>query len=210
MFVELLEFLRCPRPHEETPLIVAASRSESRHVISGTLGCPVCHAEFAITDGAAIIDADAPQAVSEPPDADMAMRLAAFLQLTDVSGFIVLHGRWGNHVDPLHAVVDLPAVLVNPAPDTAAEAVIRCNDSLPLAAGVARGAALDAQLSAPLADAIVRGVRVGGRVVGSATLPVPAGVRELVRDERHWVAEKTAAPEHDPAPRLVTLKRAGN
>ena len=58
-----------------------------------------------------------------------------------------------------------------------------------------------------LAESITRVVRSGGRVVGPATRALPAGVREIVRDDRLWVAEKIAAPV-DPTPRLVTLKRA--
>ena len=51
MFIELVDALRCPRPHEESWLVLAASRLEARHVLEGTLGCPVCHAQYPIRDG---------------------------------------------------------------------------------------------------------------------------------------------------------------
>ncbi len=72
----------------------------------------------------------------------------------------------------------------------------------------ARAAALDSSLSAPVIRSVVQAVREGGRVIGDALLPVPAGIHEIARDERAWVGERTAAP--DLAPRLVTLKRAGS
>jgi hypothetical protein len=98
-------------------------------------------------------------------------------------------------------------VLVNPPENVAADvaAVIQTASVIPFAPGSARGVALD-ERSEPLVASAMRAVRGGGRVVGSAALPVPPNVTELVRDDRVWVGEKTAAP--DAAPRLVGIKRA--
>jgi len=49
-------------------------------------------------------------------------------------------------------------------------------------------------------------VKAGGRVLGASTIAVPAGVTELVRDDRVWVGEKTAVP--DQPPRLIAITRA--
>ena len=33
-------------------------------------------------------------------------------------------------------------------------------------------------------------LKLGGRLIAPASIAVPAGIRELARDERHWVGEK--------------------
>lgn len=206
MFVELIEYLRCPAAHEESVLVAAAERSEQRHIMSGVLGCPVCGAEYPIRDGVARF-AEVTPVAAEPPSVEIAMRIAAFLELTDARGFALLCGRWGAHASALAELVETPLFLVNPpagADLSRAAAVIETGATLPLAAGVARAAALDAAL-AVLPAAVLRAVRGGARVMGPVALPLPPGLTEVARDSREWVAEKSAAPE--PAPRLVPLKR---
>ena len=51
MFIELVDALRCPQPHAESWLVVASTRTQARHILEGTLGCPVCRAEYPIVDG---------------------------------------------------------------------------------------------------------------------------------------------------------------
>ena len=206
MFVELIEYLRCPAAHEESVLVAAAERSEQRHIVSGVLGCPVCGAEYPIRDGVARF-ADAAPVAAEPASVEIAMRIAAFLELTDARGFALLCGRWGAHAGPLAELVETPLFLVNPpagADLSRAAAVIEAGETLPLSAGVARAAALDPAL-AMSPDAVLRALRGSARVMGPVTLPIPTGLTEVARDSRDWVAEKSAAPE--PAPRLVPLKR---
>lgn len=206
MFVELIEYLRCPAAHEESVLVAAAERSEQRHIRSGVLGCPVCGAEYPIRDGVARFAETAPVA-AEPPSIAVAMRVAAFLELTDARGFALLCGRWGAHAAPLADLVETPLFLVNPpagADLSRAAAVIETGAAFPLAPGVARAAALDPALETP-PDEVQRAVRGGGRVMGPVALPLPGGLTEIARDAREWVAEKSAAPE--PGPRLVPLRR---
>lgn len=202
MFVELIEHLRCPRPHDPSPLVAAASRSANRHIIEGVLGCPVCAAEFEIRGGVARFGS-APRLPLEDPSMETAMRIAAFLALTDARGFALLAGRWAAHVSLLATLVETPLVLVNP-PDGAdvggAAAVIETNDVLPIAEGAARAVAIDSV--AVNAASCVRVVRAGGRVLGPASLPLPDGLREVARDARHWVAERVSSA------RLVELTRA--
>jgi uncharacterized protein YbaR (Trm112 family) len=207
MFVELIEALRCPRAHAESALIVSVDRSEARHIVDGTLGCPVCRAEFPISNGEAVFDETAPIPAAAAPDAATAMRLAAFLELTDARGFAVLHGSWGAHMPALATLTQTSVLLVNPPRGVSdhGAGTVRVADRLPLAPGSARAAALDTATLA-LSRAMTRAVRVGGRLVGPAALPLPEAAREIARDERMWVAEKTAAPD-ESAP-LVTLRRA--
>jgi uncharacterized protein YbaR (Trm112 family) len=209
MFIELIDTLRCPTPHEESWLVLAADRMAARHVLDGTLGCPVCGAEYPIRDG--VLDfrrtAAAPAARARAGDPEQAMRLAAFLGLDDALGFAVLMGDWGAHALELRGMVECPLILVDPPADVEAApglSILRTDGPLPLAAGAARGIALDdgAAGGAPaerIASA-VRATRVKGRVVGRVSLPLPAGVRELARDESEWVGEREPA-----ASPLVTL-----
>ncbi|MBW7935561.1 MAG: hypothetical protein H3C62_18525, partial [Gemmatimonadaceae bacterium] len=62
-------------------------------------------------------------------------------------------------------------------------------DRWPLAAASLHGLALSRITPARAADA-VRVLRPSGRLVAPIDTPLPAGVRELARDDRHWVAEK--------------------
>lgn len=208
MFVELIESLRCPRPHEESPLVASSTRTDARHIVEGVLGCPVCNAEYLVQNGEVHFGAPDVATPAEPPNAESAMRLAAFLELTDARGFALLCGRWGAHADQVRRLSDTPLVLVNPPAGIAADVagVVRTRDTVPFAPGSARAVALDAAMSRALVESAARAVRPRGRLVGPVALDLPAGATELVRDDRHWVAEITAAP--DAAPRLVPIVRA--
>ncbi|HEY2065153.1 MAG TPA: hypothetical protein VGG84_04285 [Gemmatimonadaceae bacterium] len=200
MFIELVDALRCPNAHDESWLVAAARRMEARHIVEGTLGCPVCAAEYPIHHGVADFRrAPAPVAAARTDpgsDPDAAARLAAFLDLTDASGFAVLLGEWGVHATAVETLTQTPLLLVNPPAEIEGSpgiSVLRCDDVLPLAAAASRGTALD-DASPVLVHAAVRATRAGGRVAASVAVPVPDGVRELVRDEAWWVGEREQAP----------------
>ena len=53
MFIELLDLLRCINVHEETWLVASLRAISNRFVLDGTLGCPICHAEYRIKKGIA-------------------------------------------------------------------------------------------------------------------------------------------------------------
>jgi uncharacterized protein YbaR (Trm112 family) len=197
MFIELVDALRCPVPHEESWLVASATRMEFRHIVEGTLGCPVCRAEYPITHGVVDFRRGPHQPVppEAPPDEDEATRLAALLDLTDRAGFAVLLGTWTVQAPLLRALVETPLVIVDPPEGTEGEpgiSVIRCDGELPLADGAARGIAVDAGTPARVASA-VRATRARGRLVLSADVALPAGVRELARDAAVVVAEREAA-----------------
>jgi uncharacterized protein YbaR (Trm112 family) len=63
VFVELIDALRCPRPHADTWLVAAAAETRDRCVVRGALGCPTCRAEYPITGGVAAFD----QRAARPP-----------------------------------------------------------------------------------------------------------------------------------------------
>lgn len=204
MFVELIEHLRCP--DDGSSLVATAEVTAARHIVAGLLGCPVCGREFPIEGGVARFGTPLRVVVTDGSSAETAMRLAAFLELTDARGFAILIGTWCAYADDIRRLTETPLVLVNPPANVSgdAAAVIQTTTVVPFAAGSARAAALDA-FSEPLANSAVDAVRSGGRVVGHVALPVPDGVTQLVRDDRVWVGEKTAAS--DATPPLVQIVR---
>jgi uncharacterized protein YbaR (Trm112 family) len=194
MFIELVDALRCPVAHAESWLVASADRMEARHIVEGTLGCPVCRAEYPIHRGVVDFRRESPRRLPPrtAPDPEQAMRLAAFLDLSDASGFAVLAGARGAHAPLVRAQVDTPLVLIDPPEDVEGEpgiSVLRCDGELPLAAGAARGVAIDGGSPERVASA-VRATRATGRVVASASTPLPDGVREIARDDTDWVGER--------------------
>jgi uncharacterized protein YbaR (Trm112 family) len=208
VYIELIEALRCPREHEESPLVATASRTDARHIVEGVLGCPVCRAEYPIRDGEALFGGDA---VREAVSADtvVGMRIAAFLELTEARGFAILCGHWAAHAEEVRQLSATPLVLINPPGrvDVRATGVVRVRGRAPVAARSARAAAVDESGDDALIASVVAAVRPKGRIIGAATFAVPEGVTELTRDDRTWIGEKSAAPE-DPAPRLIALRKA--
>ncbi len=197
MFIELVDALRCPNAHEESWMVASSDRMEARHIVTGTVGCPVCSAVFPIREG--VVDfrrASAPPVAHRAAgSADEAMRLAALLDLTDAQGFAVLLGEWGNQAHELHGIVDTPLVLVDPPEGITGApgiSVIRGDGTIPLAERAARAVAVDAADSARVASA-VRVARAGGRVIAPATASLPDDVTELARDARIWLGERHAA-----------------
>ena len=207
MFIELVDALRCPHAHEESWLVLAASRLEARHVREGTLGCPVCHAQYPIRDG--IVDlrphgsgrpaAAAHDGLADPPLVEQvpALALAAMLNLADALGFAVLVGEWGRHAHALLRLEHVPPLLLVDPPDdfeiVPGLSGVRAGAALPLASGAARAVAMDGAEPARLASG-AQATRAGGRIVAPARAVVPEGVRELVRDEHVWVGEREAPP----------------
>lgn len=197
MFIELVDALRCPVPHEESWLVAAAMRMEARHIVDGTIGCPVCSAEYPIVRG--VVDfrratGYAP-AAAEASTPDDALRIAALLGLSDAQGFAVLLGSWGSHATELGAVTELPLVLVDPPADVTGSpgiSVLRTDGLVPLAVGAARAMALDAG-DAARQESAVRATRTKGRILAPARVAVPEGVKELARDDRAWVGEREPA-----------------
>jgi uncharacterized protein YbaR (Trm112 family) len=210
MFVEIVDALRCPRAHEESWLVLAALRTEDRHVLEGTLGCPVCHATYPIRDGIAEFsdptESDRSSGSHSPP-LPSADHLAAMLDLGDALGFAVLIGAWGTRADGLLELLDAPPLLlVEPPPGIAMGrglSGIRAGAILPLASGAARAVATDAEDPSRVADA-ARVTRGGGRLVAPAGTPLPEGVRELARDDVVWVGERQAMPS---APVTLHVRR---
>ncbi len=204
MFIELIDMLRCPRPHEDSWLVLAADEVIDRHVVRGTLGCPVCAAEFPIDDGEADLRLErsplpAPGGAPDESDsgaapAEAAMRLAALLNLSDAEGRVALVGAAAAYAAELERLTSVAVLTVNgPAERPWHVSAVRCMGPLPLAAASLRGVALGPEHHAGGGavdlPASLHVLRAGARVVAPAALGVPATVRELARDAVSWVGE---------------------
>jgi len=194
MFIELTDQLRCPAEHAESFLVLIPDVMEGRQVLRGTLGCPVCHAEYRIDDGVADFGGTAPPGrraggSASRPDAG---GLLAFLALQGPGGVVGLVGEAARHVGGLAEL--LPGVhfaLVNPPDATvaaAASSVLRAA-RVPFKARSLRGVVLGQPESGEAhwqADA-VRAVLPGLRAVGRGPVPVLEGFELLGAADGWWV-----------------------
>lgn len=211
MRLELTERLRCPVPHAPTPLIVVASETRDRDLVRGVAGCPVCRLEVPIREGhvrfdLAAAERDAPAAMppviprDAPPDVE---RTIALLGLDTPEGAVPLTGIYASIAGPLAAATGVVAVVLSATPADAVagasatapvSAVTGALAALPFTDGTFRGAALDAALPMALVADAPRTVAVRGRLLAAVAVPPPAGLRELARDDREWVAAREAVP----------------
>lgn len=208
MRLELAERLVCPGDHARTPLIVVALETADRDLRRGSVGCMTCHREGQFVDGSLSLGPEQVMAVSTAPmlepTEDLVFRLTALLGLAE-AGQPILLGDTYQLVAPLLAErFDVPVAVIEawgPSPRGVGH-VVGAGDRVPFADGSFHAAALDSHMGlATMADA-VRSVRVGGRVLGDVTTPVPERVRELARDAQHWVGEVQAPST------VVPLRRA--
>ena len=179
----------------------------ARHIVRGELGCPVCGARYPVRDGVADFTADARESsearivdarLASSTDDGLALRAAALLALTEPGGIVVLAGEWSaaaNEILELTENVQLLALDYVPGMRSGgALSLARIGDVLPLAAGAARGIALDAAHATPsLLAGAARALAPGGRLIAPASARLPDSLPELARDTRHWVAAAPAA-----------------
>jgi hypothetical protein len=198
--------------HEESWLVAAADETDGRHIMRGLLGCPVCHARYPIEHGIADFSNGirVPVALERESDVDddaAALKLAAMLDLTDPSGYVILVGEWARLGTALRALVPVMVLAVNPHPDAAigdGVSGVMTLDRIPVAASSARGIAFDAPGPADAGalelSAALGAVSPGGRVVAQASVAGPDDVAIVARDAEHWVATRTSGA---PLIRLV-------
>lgn len=212
MHLGLVDVLRCPAPHEATSLIATIDRAAEGVVERGALACPICDARYAIEAGAVVFSPtqrarcwpqDAAQGAARTAarasDPERALRAAALLGLLEPGGLIVLGGGEAALAGALRDRVELAVVLLNPlGPVAAWDAVTPVYaDRLPIAPGSLRGALLGTSTAGSAAD-LVEALRPGARLVAPVSVAVPAGIRELARDDEVWVGEREAGAATAP------------
>ena len=214
MFIELVDLLRCPRPHEDSWLVAAIYERADRDIVRGVLGCPICGTSYPIVDRVAIFDDTTPprsvgvRAAYDETDDDAAMRCAAMLDLFDPGGAVVLAGAWARAAHALRDITPVAVLLIDPPPSIPignGVSAMRIGASLPVATRVLRGVALDEGTASPsLVESVSRALIPGGRLVAPTGAALPAGMVERARDDHHWVAEAQASAS---APIALTRQR---
>jgi hypothetical protein len=198
--LELVDVLRCVQPHEASPLIATIDRAHGRVIDRGLLACPICDARYPIDAGAVTFDDGErtrrrahPAGSAATPDA--ILRAAALLGLSEPGGLLLLGGMYAAVAAALRDRADVSIVLLNPPGVVAAwEGVTPIYSSrVPLGPAVLRGAAIDQDTMSDI-EGLVTALRASGRLVSPASTPLPAGVRELARDDVEWVAERVVEP----------------
>lgn len=228
MRLELAERLICPSAHAATPLIVVAQESTGRDLRRAQLGCMVCHRQGEVRDGSVILVDDSSATSSEDgmnarlreprlheasrrgpsPHAatdDALLRLAALLGLDEPHVSVLLGARY-TALAPLLVQRHEAIVAVYDAPGASPAGVghlLVAEERVPFAAGTFAAGALDRSMSAAVIADAVRCLRIGGRVVADAAVPLPEAVRELARDAEGWVGEVEAG-----ASPVIPLRRA--
>ncbi|MDX2193741.1 MAG: hypothetical protein NW201_10340 [Gemmatimonadales bacterium] len=197
MFIELTDHLRCPADHDEAFLVLIAGPVERRDVRAGTLGCPVCQAEFPIVDGVADLrlaerQGTPPQGDAVVPDPLSADAISAFLGLSGPGGYAVLCGSSARHgaevvaANPGVAFTALNAPAALAAAPPALSLVLA--DRIPFKARSMRGVVLGAEQGAPVwTEEALRVTLPGLRVVGPGVPPTGAGVELLGEAGGWWV-----------------------
>lgn len=217
MFIELVGSLRCVHEHQLSWLVASAYRMEERDIVSGELGCHVCGARYSVESGVADFRELGSESLASPErapaarpahdrandrsreaaPAELALRVAALLDLTSPGGLVVLAGDWSAAAPPLAGgeIAERVQLLVLD-PVTELESGNGISLALtgrrpPIRPATARGIALDESHSdhdyvASAAEAL----RPGARLLAPLSAPIPPGLAELARDDRFWLASK--------------------
>jgi hypothetical protein len=189
MDLALVERLVCPFGHVRTPLVVRVDHLEHGRVITGAAGCSVCDAEWPIVDGALVFGPakSTISASSIAPD-----DLAALMGLSEPGALVVMDGASAETVKVLTRVYGARVVVIDARVQDAAAATVgapripffNCARAVAL-----QGDACAEPLLASAADALI----AGGRFIASVRAALPAGVKELARNDIVWVAEREHA-----------------
>jgi len=205
----MIDLLRCINAHEDTWLVASFREVTNRIVTVGTLGCPMCGAEYEITNGVVdftrgenIAEYEAERAHVSHRREELATRAGAYLDTTQPGATIVLAGLWAYAAQELAEMADLRVIAVN-APRAVKEServgLVRSAGPIPLASNSCHGVALDAWFNVATVDDAVRVAKPLGRIVGPTSLSASTAV-VLAHDEQYWVAEK--------APEMIPLRRS--
>jgi uncharacterized protein YbaR (Trm112 family) len=193
VFIELIDLLRCPVPHEDSWLVAAFTKMDGRFVRTGKLGCPVCSNTYLIIDGTARFEpATSADAVLPAPVAEEdVVRGAALLGLTKPGALVVILGSSAAGAAQLAEMTASRVIVVNPdlkIDETERVGIVTAGDRIPLADGSADGLITD-DSSSTLAAEAARLLKPGGRIIADAAASLGPRFHELARDDRNVVGE---------------------
>lgn len=196
MFIELAEYLRCPKDHEDAFLVLATGAMKGRAIRYGTLGCPVCRSEYLVVQQSVRFGPrpDVPAPKVPLPGAES---VHALIGLESPGGYVVLVGSAAQLAADLCVLMpQVHFVCVNP-PESVTPSLTRsltdATSTIPLRSAVARAVVLGEEYAAPewLAEA-ARVVLSKQRVVvlSDAATP-PAILSTLASGQGMWVGRKS-------------------
>ncbi len=202
MHIEMIDLLRCPKEHEETWLVAAFTKIDDRFVIEAKLGCPVCNANYVISDGIADLrpertERPGPRANEDDPES--AMRVAAFLNLTVPNSLVVLEGTYATHARQIAEMTQCRVIVLNPdraVKESETVGLVLADSRIPLASNSVHGVAIEKET---LLNDAARVLRPRARITTPTTNELPAGMMELARDDHDIVGESVGP--------VVTLRR---
>src|SRR5437868_5315230 len=115
----MIDLLRCVNDHEDSWLVASFRKVTKRFIIEGTLGCPVCAAEYKIANGIADFSGGVAlvRATTNPLSArareELATRAGAFLSATEPGATVVLGGSWAEAAHELSMMTDSRVLALN-------------------------------------------------------------------------------------------------
>jgi len=176
----------------------------------GTLGCPICSAQYPIVDGVADFSGgvgsapcDQSRSAASHSREELATRIGAFLDVTEPGAVVVLGGVWAYAAEELSNLTEVKVLALNPETgvrENPSVGLLRVATEIPLSADSCLGLAVDRWFNTGIMAAAVRAVRPGGRIVGPAAIAPPPELAILAQDADYWVARKT--------PSLIPLRKA--
>lgn len=195
MFIELVEYLKCPADHADAFLVLATGAMKGRAIRYGTLGCPVCRGEYLVVQQC--VRFGPPPSMATPTRAlPAAEAVQAVIGLESPGGYVALVGSAAELANDLAGLMrGVHFICVNPRPDTipsVSRSLVESTATIPLRDAVVRGVLLGEEYLTPawLGEA-VRVVLPGQRVVACAeTLVSPPGLTPLASGQGLWVGRK--------------------
>jgi uncharacterized protein YbaR (Trm112 family) len=199
MFIELTDLLRCPADHDESYLVLLPGRMEGRTVVSGSLGCPICHRTYRIESGIAELGPVLPPSGGEPGAPIDAAALQALLGLEGPGGYLGLIGEVAEQGSGLGGLLPgIHLVAVNPPEgltESPSMSVLR-SPVLPIKRHSLRGAVVGRDYAGDrrwIMDA-VRSILPGLRLVAEGPAPDVPAVDLLAEAGGWWVGRGRSQP----------------
>ncbi len=175
---------------------------DGRNVVSGTVGCPKCKAEFRIADGVVEFGRDPllgtgsrsdDITVEEIPDPQV---MQALLALHSPGGYVVLVGSVTRTTQALAGLMEgIHFIGINLPPDVRGSSLLsplRSTAAIPLRSSMARGVVLGTEYALePWLGEAARVLLRGLRLVAVAEETSAPGVSQLAAGQGLWVGEKS-------------------
>jgi len=202
LFIELTEFLKCPTPHENTYCVLSAEEMVGRHVVSGTVGCPVCHNEYSIREGVLFLSEDETSASGGDVSVIDASGVQALLALQSPGGYVVLIGSASLLAPQLIDMMGMVHFVgVNsPEPESVSPSLSSITQSrvLPLRNSFCRGVVIGSEHCQPhWLEESARVLLSGQRLVALTELDGVSGLETLAVGEGMWVGRKVSTGNAD-------------